>query len=149
MPPRPGTDAAKAFFADCSDQSEWLQILMKYDEALEMVALAKKNKDLIKRDKFWREGFPAAVRMRTPPHFTLSELSDVMAWKLLRGKFRPLQKLCDSNPSDTVIAASTAAFKCVTIDGKKSDWKGAMKALTSLKAIGEATARLLIVLISC
>ena len=86
-------------------------------------------------------GFPEAVKARTPPHFTLKELSSIMAWKLLRGKFRPLQKLCDSNAPDVVISASTAAFKCANIDGSKSDWKGAMKALTTLKAIGEATAR--------
>ena len=141
MPPRPGTDAAKAFFEGNNDSSQWSEVLSKYNEALLMVASTKKTKDLVAKDIFWREQFPAAVRAREPPHFTLSELSSIMAWKLLRGKFRPLQKLCDSNSPEAVINASTVAFKCATIDGSHSDFKGAMKALTVLKAIGEATAR--------
>ena len=141
MPPRPGTNAAKDFFNGQCQSAQWFEVLTKYDEALQMVASTKKTKDLIEKDKFWREEFPALVKARVPPHFTLSELSGIMAWKLLRGKFRPLQKLCDSNSPTAVIDASTSAFKCATLDGSKSDWKGAMKALTTLKAIGEATAR--------
>jgi hypothetical protein len=139
MPPRPGTATACTFFEDCKDAEKWLIALNKYDQALEMVALAKKKKELTAMDNYWRVKFPAIVNARSPPHFTLEELSKIMAWKLLRGKFRPLQKMCDSNSPESVVSASTLALKCFS--GSKSDWKGAMKALTTLRAIGEATAR--------
>ena len=139
MPARPGTDNAATFFKTCHDTSEWQRMLDKYSVALEIVVLAKKKAELRDLDTFWRETFPAVVKARSPPHFTLQELSKIMAWKLMRGKFRPLQKMCDSNCPEKVIEASTAAMKC--FDNSKSDWKGAMKALTTLKAVGEATAR--------
>lgn len=139
MPARPGTATASAFFETCHDSSEWQKMLDKYSAALEIVVLAKKKVDLRSLDTFWRESFPALVNARSPPHFTLQELSRIMAWKLMRGKFRPLQKMCDSNCPEKVIEASTAAMKCFS--NSKLDWEGAMKALTTLKAVGEATAR--------
>ena len=143
MSPRPGTDVAGRFFSDCVDAEEWLRVLEKYDESLEMVAKSKKKIELIELDNFWRKEFSAIVLERSPPHFTLPELSKIMAWKLLRGKFRPLQKMCDSNSPESVISASTAALKAM--QGSKADWKSAMKSLTTLRAIGEATARYRIV----
>ena len=139
MPARPGTATAATFFETCHDTIEWQKMLDKYSTALEIVIKMKKKAELKDLDTFWRESFPAIVNARSPPHFTLQELSKVMAWKLLRGKFRPLQKMCDSNCPDKVVEASTAALKC--LNDSKTDWKGAMKALTTLKAIGEATAR--------
>ena len=139
MTPRPGSDVAGRFFADCVDAEEWLRVLEKYDEALEMVAKSKKKMELIELDNFWRNEFSTIVLGRSPPHFTLPELSKIMAWKLLRGKFRPLQKMCDSNSPESVVSASTAALR--TMQGAKADWKSAMKSLTTLRAIGEATAR--------
>jgi hypothetical protein len=139
MPARPGTATAATFFETCHDTTEWQKMLDKYSRALEIVINMKKKAELKDLDTFWRETFPAVVNARSPPHFTLQELSKVMAWKLLRGKFRPLQKMCDSNCPEKVVEASTAALKC--LNDSKPDWKGAMKALTTLKAIGEATAR--------
>ena len=143
MAPRPGTDFAGRFFSDCVDAEEWLRVLEKYDEALEMVAKSKKKMELIELDNFWRNEFSTTVLERSPPHLTLPELSKIMAWKLLRGKFRPLQKMCDSNSPESVVSASTTALK--TMQGTKADWKSAMKSLTTLRAIGEATARYKIV----
>ena len=141
MPARPGTATALAFFETCHDSNRWQALLNEYTAALEIVVLAKKRVELRDLDTFWRVTFPAVVNARNPPHFTLQELSKIMAWKLLRGKFRPLQKMCDSNCPEKVIEASTAAMKFLS--NSKTDWKGAMKALTTLKAIGEATARYL------
>ena len=63
MPPRPGTATASTFFEDCKDAEKWLIALNKYDQALEMVALAKKKKELTVMDNYWREKFPAIVNV--------------------------------------------------------------------------------------
>lgn len=143
MPSRPGSESAASFFNECEDVEVWSMILLRYDEALNIVSSTKKNpKNLVELDKYWRVEYPALVLARSIPHFNLVELSKVMAWKLMRGKMRPLQKLCDSNCPDLVVTASTKALNFLTM--KKPDWKNAIIALTSLKAVGEATASALL-----
>lgn len=138
MTPRPGVDQAARFFNECSVCSEWKEVLAKYDLALQFVATKKKSDQLVSLDTYWRHEYPQQVQKQG--HIDLPALSKVMKWKLTRGKMRPLQKLCDSNVPATVISASTKAMQCLT----KNDWKGAMAALTTLKAIGEATASALL-----
>jgi len=143
MPPRPGTKSAATFFNECEDTEIWSNILLRYDEALNIVSLTKKiPKSLIELDRYWRFKFPEIVLARSEPHFNLEEFSKIMAWKLLRGKMRPLQKLCDSNCPNLVVTASTKALKLLA--SKKPDWKNAIIALTELKAVGEATASALL-----
>ena len=139
MTKRPGSDVAGAFFLDCNEKAEWQRILDRhYDEAIDTMATKKKNPVLRSLDNFWRNEF--ATMVKEQGHFTLAELSRVMAWKLARGKFRPLQKLCDSNSPQAVVKASTDAVQALA----RRDWKGAMAKLTTLKAIGEATASALL-----
>ena len=138
MAPRPGVDQAARFFKECADCSEWDAVLKKYDIAIQLVATTKKSDQLVSLDTFWRHEYPQLVQKQG--HFDLQILSKVMKWKLTRGKMRPLQKLCDSNAPATVISASTKAMQCLA----KDDWKGAMASLTTLKAIGEATASALL-----
>ena len=52
------------------------------------------------------------------------------------GKFRPLQKLVDSNNSQKVIRISTIAFQYLS----DSKWEQAFNSITALKGIGVATA---------
>lgn len=68
--------------------------------------------------------------------------------KLSRGKFRPLQKLLDSNSPEEVVIFSTQAFEymknsepfgsSVKKEAHKN-WKKAIKSLMNLKAVGVAT----------
>jgi hypothetical protein len=138
MTQRPGTDVASAFFKNCNSPEEWQRIDSHYGDAISAIAAKKKNLALQSMDNFWRNEFAPLVKEKG--HFTLAELSRIMAWKLARGKFRPLQKLCDSNAEAAVIERSTEAVQAL----KKRDWKGAMGKLTTLKAIGEATASALL-----
>lgn len=139
MSPRPGTDVASDFFNNCNSAEDWQRILNEnYDDAIQAMSTKKKNPSLRSMDNFWRDDFAPLVKEKG--HFTLAELSRIMAWKLARGKFRPLQKLCDSNSPDAVVLASTEALEALT----RRDWKGAMKKLTTLKAVGEATASALL-----
>ena len=62
----------------------------------------------------------------------LSSASDLMKWKLGRGKFRPrLQQLAESNPPQSVVDASEAAFK--KLDGGFVNLKAALDELCVLK----------------
>lgn len=73
----------------------------------------------------------------------LSSASDLMKWKLGRGKFRPrLQQLAESNPPQSVVDASEAAFK--KLDGGFVNLKAALDELCVLKGVGPATASLLL-----
>ena len=77
-----------------------------------------------------------------------------MTWKITRGKFRPLQKLVDSNNSSDVETISQAAFKTfpisqvfssncnegIVVTKEDFNWKPVMEKLMKLKAIGPATA---------
>ena len=137
--PRPGSAYASQFYTQCHEVSVWQRAVARYDDAVKAVATKKKHDKLVALDHFWRVEYAPAVRQRG--HITMPELSQVMQWKLARGKFRPLQKLCDSNAPTTLEAASKGALKALD----KGDWKAAKKCLTSsLKAVGEATATALL-----
>ena len=90
-------------------------------------------------DGFMRKELPRAIIGRAPDFFiTQPELSQVMRWKLLRGKFRPkLQAYVDSLSSVTVVSASRAAFKFAST-GKIKEALDAMS--KPLVGVGPATA---------
>jgi hypothetical protein len=71
-------------------------------------------------------------------HVTQSEVSTVMKWKLMRGKFRPgLQKYVDGLSKAAVVDASTASFRLAAAGRLKA----AVVALSEpLKGVGPATA---------
>ncbi len=134
MSERNGTKEARELFSS-SDVSEWSIYLGQYENALSAVAKAKKKPELVSLDKFCSSLKIIALN-RSPPHITSAELSDIMRWKLIRGKFRPLQKLVDSNPNASVIATSAKAFQSLL----EGDWESCLNTIIALKAIGVATA---------
>uniref|UniRef100_A0A6C0AG24 Uncharacterized protein n=1 Tax=viral metagenome TaxID=1070528 RepID=A0A6C0AG24_9ZZZZ len=104
--------------------------------------ISERKAELIKLDNYvWKE-FVEIVNSREKMYITLNELSNVMKWKLSRGKFRPLQKLLDSNSPEEVVIFSTQAFEYMKNSESfaHKDWKKAIKSLMNLKAIGVATA---------
>lgn len=95
--------------------------------------------DLKDLDEFMNAQLPLAIRGRAPePFITQAELSRVMRWKLMRGKYRPgLQAYVDSLTDAAVRAASKAAFQHATAARVAE----ALDALSKpLKGVGPATA---------
>ena len=79
--------------------------------------------------------FPTFCIFAHPTHSTFASpfnppFSELMKWKLGRGKFRPrLQQLAESNPPQRVVDASASAFRKLDAD----DLKGAVEDLCVLK----------------
>jgi hypothetical protein len=135
MSRRPGTESAITLYTS-DDEADWTLYLKSYDKAVHLVAHAKKKIDLIKLDKFLQDQLKNNIFGREPKHLELKELSDIMKWKLMRGKFRPLQKLVDSNDANLVQNSSEKAIEFIL----KNDWKAAIQSLIILKGVGVATA---------
>ena len=135
MPERPGTVHARALF-ESESLMEWEKWFKLYHKAVETVAKKKKQTNLIDLDSFVYNELKEAALARTPPHMKLSELSDLMKWKLIRGKFRPLQKLVDSNSESAVNTHTEEGLKLL----KDGNWIKAIDAFSKLKGIGVATA---------
>jgi hypothetical protein len=135
---RPGSAQAREFFrSSTASAADWdLVYTSGYERAVALVAGKKKKPDLIQLDAFRRD-LATVVMKRKPPHITGSELSRIMTWKLTRGKFRPLQKLVDSNPEKTVVEASSESFRLAQ---DPAGWKDSLNALAVLKGVGVATA---------
>ncbi|KAA0156919.1 hypothetical protein FNF31_05842 [Cafeteria roenbergensis] len=147
--------AAAALWAS-ADRRAWSRALDQYGSALRAVRDASKTgkkADLEALDEAVRESLPAAIAARHPPHATQPELSTLVRWKLMRGKFRPrLQGFADAADHAEVVEATTAAFEAASrvtrallTDPKrrpaaKAAVVAALEALTSLKGVGPATA---------
>lgn len=136
MSNRPGSREARQLFKSPIDIVEWNRCLDNYDDAVACVSNGKSKPDLVKWDKYLWNKLVVDVKSREPRHITLSELADVMRWKLARGKARPLQKLVESNTNALVVKASTEAFKLL----ETGKWEKAIVEITSLKGVGVATA---------
>lgn len=69
----------------CSDLEAWNEALSSYESRIESL-----NKpDLVSLDQFYRVKLPSLLHDRDPnPYLTTSELSQLMKWKLSRGKWR-------------------------------------------------------------
>lgn len=133
---RPGTAHALSLMK-CMDADSWNRELQRYDLAVKTVADKKKKKELILLDQWLWNQYPTDVESRNPRHFTIDELSKIMEWKLLRGKFRPaLQGLIKQNSPNNVIQISEASLALLRL--KK--WKAALKKLSELRGVGPATA---------
>lgn len=134
---RPGSKEAKKLFdCDAINTATWQSCLDLYSNAVSAVAGGKSKSDLTLWDKFLWTELPTTVNSRQPAYITLAELADVMKWKLARGKARPLQKLVESNAYSAVVKASTEAFNLL----EQGAWEGAVSSMTTLKAVGVATA---------
>lgn len=139
MPERKGSLHARALFhrpVDPDCLAEWKEFDANYHHALQILASENKRTDLVELDNYVHETLPELVRARSPPHLLHAELAQVMKWKLTRGKFRPLQKLVESNTSLSVMDASADSFRLLA----KGDWDGAFDAMTQLRGVGVATA---------
>ena len=135
MTERPGTIHARKLFSSASP-SKWLSALSTYEQAIALLSRSKKKPLLLDLDQKWQRELRVAVSQRSPPHLLFQELSYIMQWKLLRGKFRPLQKLVDSNTETSVHNISIVALR----HAENSDWEAAITEFTKLKGVGVATA---------
>uniref|UniRef100_A0A1J3G6W4 DNA binding protein n=1 Tax=Noccaea caerulescens TaxID=107243 RepID=A0A1J3G6W4_NOCCA len=114
------------------DVGAWKEALSSYESRIESL-----NKpDLVSLDQFYRVKLPSLLHDRDPnPYLTTSELSQLMKWKLSRGKWRPrLLEFVSSLDDSAVKSASEKAFKSLP------DISKAVKELTVLKGVGPATA---------
>ncbi|KAM4624206.1 uncharacterized protein ACJ7VT_005104 [Polymixia lowei] len=121
----------------CKDPALWRRLYDKYWEVVEAKSAGKGKKSgkLLPLDKWYQEELPRVITSRPDKHVTLPELVKLMEWKLTRGKFRPrLQQLVASNSEETVETCSRKAFSLLP------DTQAAIAELSSLKALGPATA---------
>eukprot|EP00123_Amoebidium_parasiticum_P004550 comp15836_c0_seq1/m.13156 comp15836_c0_seq1/g.13156 ORF comp15836_c0_seq1/g.13156 comp15836_c0_seq1/m.13156 type:complete len:259 (-) comp15836_c0_seq1:311-1087(-) len=121
----------------CDVTETWKRVLGFYDEAMQALSKTKKEPTkLLQLDSWYRDELPGVIQKRDPPHMTQEELSKLMQWKLMRGKFRPrLQDMVQSNGDALVKETSKKAFSLAPADPKK-----AIDELCKLKAVGPATA---------
>lgn len=117
---------------ECCTPSLWKEGLSSYSCRIE--SLNKPN--LVSLDEFYRNQLPPLLHQRNPnPYITTSELSDLMRWKLTRGKWRPrLLDFVSALDESVVKSASEKAFQSLP------DISKAVSELTVLKGVGPATA---------
>lgn len=132
---RPGSAAAVRLFK-LDDVVVWRRTLASHDSCVKgKQGTTPGTKHLVKDDVFMHGALPAA--MRSAKQLSHTEVSRVMRWKLARGKMRPLQKAFDeNNPEKAVETASRACIKALD----RGQWKAALKKMSSLHAVGPATA---------
>jgi len=129
---RPGTSGAKVLWKS-NDISDWKINLNRYNQAIELVSSSAKKSQLLKLDK-WLNTEHSHRNFRP---LTLKEIENILEWKLLRGKDRPmLRGLIKKNKDSDVSRVSEIAFGLMM----KKDWFGALKTLAELKGVGPATA---------
>jgi len=148
---RPGVDAAIKLYKH-NNSDIWNDYLNKYEIAIERVSINKKKPELTQLDKWLWNDLKNNVYDRNKKkllngyYLTKKELLDIMKWKLIRGQFRPLLKLVDSNPTKLVILHTSKALNILCYLDDKDNWKNALKELTTLKGIGVATASIILAL---
>lgn len=117
---------------NCSDVGAWKEALSSYKSQIQSL-----NKpSLVSLDDFYTSELPLLITQRNPkPFINVSELSELMQWKLARGKWRPrLLNFVSSLSDDVVKSASQKAFLALP------DITKAVNELTILKGVGPATA---------
>ncbi|XP_041363750.1 uncharacterized protein LOC121379279 [Gigantopelta aegis] len=125
-------------FVSSPKSEKWTAVYFLYDKVLKAKSAklrGSNTKELLSLDTWFQRELPSSIAERTDKHITHTELTKLMKWKLMRGKFRPrLQQLVETNSTDDVIEASKEAFQSLP------DLSSAVKRLTVLKAVGPATA---------
>jgi hypothetical protein len=125
-----------------SPPSAWTAALNGHAAAL---SFTRKPIELTPLDHWLHILLPLQIRARSPPSITGAELSKIMTWKLLKGKFRPgLQKYVDALAPASVKAASIISFAAL----HSGHLRDAIEALTVLKGVGPATATAVLAVIS-
>ncbi|MED6111043.1 hypothetical protein PIB30_048750 [Stylosanthes scabra] len=120
----------------CSDAIIWKEALSAYPSRIESLSLTKNKPNLISLDQFYTKHLPSLLQQRNPnPFITTSELSDLMRWKLSRGKWRPrLLEFVEALDDVVVRKVSEKAFRSLP------DLKKAVSEISVLKGVGAATA---------
>lgn len=135
---------------ESNDSKIWTYYLNKYDNTIKLVAKNKNNQELIQLDNWLWNELKNNVYSRyncnkaDGYYLTKNELSNIMKWKLIRGQFRPLQHMIDSNDSNFVKLCSKNALNILLDNNIKINWKKAIKELTMLKGVGVATASIIL-----
>jgi len=117
-----------------------VEAIDSYQNTVDKWCLKKSCKAL---NDFITEIVPDSIKSRTPNYITQPELSQIMKWKLLHGKYRPgLQSYIDSLSDSEVQTVSRIAFAL-----KSKNLRESLKTLCKLKGVGPATATLVLSLI--
>lgn len=116
-----------------SEACLWSQQLEEYASRIQSLNNKPKLQSL---DHFYTHTFPQLIKTRLPsPFITRHELSQVMEWKLTRGKWRPkLLSFVQSLDEKQVEEVSKKSFAALP------DLEEAVTCLSTLKGVGPATA---------
>ena len=118
------------------DPKDYQKILIKYEKKDILKTLNSISTLFIELEHFYKNELPESIQKNK--YMTLNDLSKLMKYKLIRGKFRPsLQKKIDGNNPDIVISSTKDAIKLLH-DG---NWQAGLKVLIdNLDGVGIATA---------
>jgi hypothetical protein len=112
-----------------------LDLLKKHDEIIKLISEKKKKPELITLNNYYYNDLRKSVNKKK--YLTLEELSNIMRYKLMLGKMRPLQKKVDGNDPNKVITITKEAF---TLLKAGNLIEGLKKLIDNLDGIGIATA---------
>ena len=112
-----------------------LDLLHKYDEIIKLISEKKKKPELIALNNYYYNDL--SKNFNKKKYLTLEELSNIMRYKLMLGKMRPLQKKVDDNDPNTVINTTKEAFLLLKTGNLI---EGLKKLIDNLDGIGIATA---------
>jgi len=110
-------------------------LLHKHREIIKLISEKKKKPELIALTHHYYNDLRKSVHKKK--YLTLEELSNIMRYKLMLGKMRPLQKKVDGNDPDKVI---TITKEAVTLLKAGNLIEGLKKLIDNLNGIGIATA---------
>ncbi len=113
------------------DLEAWSTALENYSQ----VVVRQGISDLTALDYWYHERLPALVQTRIPLALELSELVNVVRWKMKRGVWRPRNlALVMDNPDDLVRRQTSLAFAQVP------DPRQPIETIAGLRGVGPATA---------
>jgi hypothetical protein len=121
------------------------------ETVLDALPVAKKGPPLLELYTTAWTDLPSRVLERSPPHLTQPDLVQVLEAKLTFGQNRPaLRGMIAALDDRAVVAASTEAFQLLGSGEMLSDpvVLDALRALTTLRGVGPATASLVLSLFS-
>ena len=122
-----------------------LDLLKEHDRIVKLISEKKKKPELITLNHYYYNDLRKNINKKK--YLTLEELSNIMRYKLMLGKMRPLQKKVDGNDPNTVINITKEAFllleSCASSKLRQKSGnliEGLKKLIDNLDGIGIATA---------